>query len=299
MPQKHSIGENLYSLFYTVRRRLSETTAGYWSDLEIYAELNRGQQHIAKVSKCLTKTVTVTTVSGTQEYDLKDEEFSDIIDISEDGVWFYQNGTAYNSLTFKTVKDLNREFPGWKGVAASVPKYYYYNKSSKTIGLYPKPNATNAGAYLFVDGSYKPKILNAGTAAAGAATTLTLATGSSTVPYPNPLADYYNGLYMEIYGGTTASGERAKITDYAASVCTIAFATTPTTSSVYGMVPEIPEEAHYLMELYALWKLWPKGGSRTLLGEKYKAEYFQGLGEFIGDYIEDDDEFIVKDSYRA
>jgi len=297
MPQKHSIGENLYSLFYTVRKRLSETTAAYWSDLEIYAELNRGQQHIAKVSKCLTKTVTVTTVENTQEYDLVDEGFSDIIDISENGVWFYQNGTVYNSLTFKTIKDLNREFPGWKGVTASVPQYYYYNKTSKTIGIYPKPNATNVGAYLFVDGSYKPKILNAGTASAGATTTLTLATGSATVPYPNPLADYYNDLYIEIYGGTGA-GERAKITDYAASVCTIDFTTTPDTTTVYGMVPEISEEAHYLMELYALWKLWPKGGSRTTLGEKFKAEYFQGLSEFVGDFLEDEDEMIVKDSYR-
>ena len=102
---------------------------------------------------------------------------------------------------------------------------------------------------------------------------------------------------MEIYGGTGA-GERAKITDYAASVCTINFATTPTTSSVYGMVPEIPEEAHYLMELYTLWKLWPKGGSRTKLGRTHKEDYREGLAEFIGDYIEDDDEFIVKDSYR-
>jgi len=297
MPQKHSIGENLYSLFYSVRRKLSETTAGYWSDLEVYAELNRAQQHIAKASKCLNKTVTVTTVSGTQTYDLKDNSFSDIIDISKNGVWFYQNGTVYNPLIFKTIKDLNRESPGWLGVAASVPKYYYYNKSSKTIGLHPKPNATNTGDYLFVDGSYKPKILNAGTAAAGATTTLTLAAGSATVPYPNPLADYYNGLYIEIYGGTGA-GEQAEITDYAASVCTIDFTTTPSTDTVYGMVPEIPEEAHYLMELYALWKLWPKGGSRTLLGEKYKAEYFQGLNEFIGDFIEDEDEEIVKDSYR-
>ncbi len=299
MPQIHSTSLNFYALFTKVRKKLAETSAGFWTDLEIYNSLNRAQVDVAVKSRCLKKIETITTVTSTQEYDLKDNGFSDIIDISDDGVYFYQNGSAYNELEFKTKKQLNKEFPGWRGVAASIPQYYYYDKISQTIGLYPKPNATNAGAYLFVGGSYKPKVLNAGTAAAGAATTITLATGSSTVPYPSITDDYYNDLYIEIYSGTGA-GQVLKITDYVGSTrkCTAAFTTTPDTTSIYGMVPEIPEEAHELMYLYTIADMWDKGGSRSKLSDRAWQKYHATLISFMSDYSEDVDETLQKDTYR-
>lgn len=299
MPYKHSDGENLYSLFYSVRRRLSEVTAAFWVDLEVYRFLNEGQIDIVVKSKCLKRKVTVTTVASTQEYDLRNNSFSDIIDIAEDGVYFYLNGTSYQPLIFKRIGELNAEFPGWQGVAASVPKYYYYDKSTKTIGLYPKPNASNVGAYLFVTGYHKPKLLHAGTAAAGATTTITLDSGSSTENYPSVTDDYYNNLYIEIYSGTGV-GQKSKITDYVAStkICTATFATAPSTDSIYGMVPQIPEEAHQLMEIYALWKLLAKGGTRTVLANSYRDEYYTGLAAFMGNFSENEDEEIQADSYR-
>lgn len=299
MPQLHTDSLNLYSMFYEVRKELSEITAAFWTDLEVYNKLNQAQGHIAAKSKCLKKIVTVTTVASTQEYDLKDESFGDILDISEDGVYFYLNGTTYTPLDFKTRKDLAKESPGWQGASAGTPKAYYWDKTSKTIGLYPKPNSTNAGAYLFVSGYYKPKVLLAGTASSGSTTTLVMASGSSTVPYPSTTADYYNNLFVEIYGGTGA-GQKAEITDYVATTRTLtaAFTTAPDNTSVFGMIPEIDSTAHYLMPLYALWKLWSKGGSRTLLAEKFRKEYYQGLSEFIGEFIEDADEEVIKDTYR-
>ena len=299
MPQKHSEATNLYALFIKVRKKLSETSAGFWSDLEIFSSLNSAQLHIARKSKCLRKEVTVTTEASTREYDLRNEGFSDIIDIAEDGVNFYQNGTAYNFLEYVTKKQLNLEFPGWRGVAASVPKRYYYNKAAKTIGLDPLPNSSNAGAYLLISGYHKPKVLNAGTAEAGSSTTITLATGSSSVPYPKPTDDYYNDLYIEIYGGTGA-GQKAKITDYdgATRVCTAAFTTAPDSTSIYGMIPEIQEEGHLLMYLYAIADMWEKGGSRTTLSQSYWRRYFEELGEFIGENLEEDDRILVKETYR-
>lgn len=301
MPQLHETALNLYEMFYEVRRNLSEPTASFWTDLEVYNKLNQGQLHIATKSHCLKKTVTVTTTASTQTYDLRTttNSFADIIDIAEDGVYYYVNGTSYNPLRYKTKKQLNIEFPGWQGTAAGVPSYYYYDKATKTIGLYPKPNSSNAGAYLFITGYHRPKILHAGTAAAGATTSITLAAGSSTAPYPSVTNDYYNDLYIEIYSGT-GPGQKAKITDYVGStrVCTATFATAPSTDSVYGMCPEIPEETHYLMPLFALWKLWGKGGSRTQLANNYKQEYYSGLSEFIGEYIEEADEELIKDNYR-
>jgi len=299
MPFLHSENLNLYHLFKIVRRRLSEVTAAFWVDLEVYQALNKAIQDIAKRSRCLKKTITVTTVASTQEYDLKDEGFSDIIDISEDGVEFNTNGSSRQPLNFKTIAQLNKEEPGWRDVAASIPRDYYYDKSSKTIGLHPKPNSSNAGAYLFVSGYYRPRVLHAGTAAAGSATTLTLAAASATAPAPSPVDDYYNGIFMEINDGT-GEGEIAEITDYDGStkVCTVNFTTTPDTTTIYGMVPQIPQEAHPLIEPYALWKLLSKGGSRTVLANNYRDEYFSDLASFMGDFTETDDQKIVVDTYR-
>ncbi len=298
MPYLHSDSQNLYAQFYEVRRMLAEVTAAYWTDLEIYSYLNRAQQDIAVKSRCLQKKVTVTTVASQQEYDLKDNSFADIIDVAEDGVYFYTNGSAYTPLKRKHKWQLDKEFFGWQGVAASIPQYYYYDKPSQTMGLFPKPNASNAGAYLNINGYYKPKVLHAGTAAAGAATTLTLAAGSSTAPYGSAVNDYYNGIWMEIYSGTGV-GEKAEITDYVAStkLCTVNFTTTPSTDSIYGMIPEINSEAHKLMILYALGNAWTKGGIRTQLGNNFMQQYYQGLSLFIDNFSEDADDIIIKDTY--
>ena len=249
----------------------------------------------------MEKEVAITTVEGQREYDLRTNSFADIIDISEAGVNFDVNGDASNNreLIYKPIWALNKEFSGWRGVSNSIPQYYYYRKGKKTIGLYPEPNSSNEGAYLHVNGYHFPKVLNAGTAAAGSATSLTLATGSSTVPYPSPENDYYNNLYIEIYSGTGA-GEKSKITDYvgATRVCTVSFTATIDTTSVYGMVPEVNPEAHYLMELFAIAKAFEKGGSRTQLANNYMKQFYEGLGLFIGETIEENDELLMKDSYR-
>ena len=299
MPQKHAVGENLYEQMLAVRKTLNETTASNWSDLEIYKSLNDGQTYIARKSTPLKKVVTVTTVASTQEYALRDNSFGDIIDISDDGVSFKINGLTYMPLKFTSKKALFLENSGWRSVAASTPQKYYYNKSSKTIGLYPKPNSSNAGAYLDVEGYYFPPVLHAGTAASGSTTTIVLPAGSATLPYPSVTDDYYNGIYIEIYGGTGA-GQRSKITDYVGSsrTCTAAFTTAPDSTSTFGMVSPIQPEAHYLMPLYALSQQWRKSGSRTTLGEYNWKKFLEGLSLFIDETEDAPDEDIVRSSYR-
>lgn len=301
MPYVHSDSLNFYAQFINVRKKLSETTASFWSNLEIFSELNRAQAHIAKKTKCLKKTATITTTASTQTYDLKSTTngFAEILDIHEDGVEFNQNGTHRQPLNFKTIWDLNHNQPGWRNVSASVPTDYYWNKGTKVIGLHAKPNASNAGAYLFITGYHLPKILIAGTASSGSTTTLVMPAGSTTVPYPNPENDYYNDLYVEIYSGT-AAGQLMKITDYVAStrILTFATATAIDNTSVFGFIPEIPASMHYLMELYAMSTLLRKGGSRVTLANDYRNQYFQELALASGEFDEDDSEDIIKNSYR-
>jgi len=302
MPQMHSDSLSFYAQFINVRKKLSEATASFWSDLEIFSELNRGQAHIAKRTKCLKKTATITTTASTQTYDLNSTTngFAEIVDISEDGVEFTQNGTHRQPLNFKTIWDLNHNQPGWRGVSASVPIDYYWNKTTKVIGLHAKPNASNAGAYLFVTGYHLPKVLIAGTASSGSTTTMVMPAGSTTVPYPNPTDDYYNDLYVEIYSNTGA-GQLMKITDYVASTRTLTFDTATTAidnTSTFGFIPEIPNNAQYLMELYAMSKLLEKAGSRSSLADRYMGQYIQGVALFSNEFLEDDNESLMKSSYR-
>lgn len=301
MAIRHSTASNLYEQMTEVRETLLETTASRWADLEIYNKLNQAQLNITRKTLCLKKEVTVTTTVGTREYDLRTStnSFSDIIDVAEDGVFFYVNGTTYLPLIFKTKADLNREYSNWQGQANSIPQYYYYNKATKTIGLHPKPNSSNVGAYLFINGYHKPKVLTAGTASSGSTTTLVMPVGSATVSYPSVTDDYYNGLYLCIYSNTGA-GQQLKITDYVASTRTLTFATAtaPDSTSIFGFVPEVPEEFQHLMPLYALWKLLAKGGSRVNLANNYRQEYIAGLSEAISETMDENDELITKDSYR-
>lgn len=299
MPHLHAVGENLYEQLQTVRKNLSESTASYWTDLEIYNGLNQAQTFITRKSKSLKKKVTVTTVASTQEYALIDNSFGNILDISDDGVSFKINGTTYQPLNYTTKKNLNMKSPGWRSVSASTPQDYYYDKASKTIGLYPKPNSSNTGAYLDIFGYYLPPILLAGTASSGSTTTIVVKAGTTVIPYPSTTDSYYNNIYIEIYSGTGA-GQRAKITAYTASTRTItaAFTTAPDSTSIFGMVSPLPPECHYLMPLYALWKSWPKGGSRSTLGQNYKRDFIEGLALFLGEMGEADDEDIVRETYR-
>jgi len=299
--QRHSPSTNLYSMLISVQKKLNDTSAKYWSVLEILNWLNEGQLYVARKAKCLEKEVAVTTTEGTREYDLKTttNPFADIMDISESGVNFDVNGTDNQELEYKPIWALNKEFQGWRSVANSIPQYYYYKKASKTIGLYPEPNASNAGLYLHINGYYKPKVLIAGTASSGSTTTLVMPAGTSTLPYPNPVDDYYNNLYVEIYSGTGA-GQKLKITDYTASLRTLTFATatSPDSSSTFGLCPEIEEEAQNLMYLWAMAKALEKGSSRVALSDRYFKQFFDGLSLFMGETVEADSEILIKDSYR-
>ena len=301
MSIKHSTATNLYEQLQEVRDTLQEASAAKWTDHEIYSKLNAAQLHIARKSLCLKKEVTITTTEGTREYNLKTttNPFSDIIDISEDGVHYYINGSTYMPLIYKTIGQLNKEFPNWQGASNGIPQYYYYNKASKTIGLYPEPNSSNAGAYLFVSGYHKPKVLIAGTASSGSVTTLVMPAGTSTIPYPSVTDDYYNSLYLEVYSGTGA-GQKLLITDYVGSTRTLTFATAtaPDSSSIFGFCAEIPESFQPLMVLYALWHLLGKGGSRVSLANNYRQEYIVGLSEAISETMDEPDEMLIKDSYR-
>jgi hypothetical protein len=84
----------------------------------------------------------------------------------------------------------------------------------------------------------KPGRMQHGTAEAGDSSTMTLDADTR----PSIVNDYYNNMAFVIREGTGA-GEEATATDYVGStrVLTVSFTSTPTTSSVYATVSELPD----------------------------------------------------------
>lgn len=94
----------------------------------------------------------------------------------------------------------------------------------------------------------RPPKLITGTATAGDATTLTMATS----PAPEYRDDYYNDCWMRLKAGT-GLGDRAQITDYVEStlVVTVNFGANPDSTSVYATESELPEGHNEIIALGA------------------------------------------------
>ena len=87
--------------------------------------------------------------------------------------------------------------------------------------------------------------LHAGTADAGAATEIALDTDNEH----SVTDDYYNGVTIDIVSGTGAGSDT--ITDYTGSTGACVVTGTYSSSSIYGTVSELPEEADRLVVLDA------------------------------------------------
>ena len=111
-----------------------------------------------------------------------------------------------------------------------------------------------------------PAPLIYGTATAGAATTMTLATGASVFD------DIYNGDEFEILDGE-GEGEVAEATDYVGStkVLTIDFTSTPDATSVYSTV--LADPINKFPELVAL------GAAKRLLFKRRDSELWQNINQ--------------------
>jgi hypothetical protein len=89
--------------------------------------------------------------------------------------------------------------------------------------------------------------LIAGTASAGAATSLTFPVNSNV----KHVDDYYNGVSLLVDSGTGAGTVGDIITDYTGADGKCVVSGTYSTSSIFGTIPRLPEECHHLILLEA------------------------------------------------
>lgn len=111
------------------------------------AAINAAQVEFVKRTECLTRSVSISLVDGTREYDLE-ASISDFGWISKQGLsisvtdgsttWYYEG----DDLTFTTIERLNAEHPGWRAWTAGIPKYYYIDRNggALNLGFAPAPD---------------------------------------------------------------------------------------------------------------------------------------------------------------
>jgi hypothetical protein len=127
-----------------IRKRLGETTASFWSDAELNTWINDGCSDIAFRSKCLKGNSYFTTVSGTMEYTMSAiVTAATVLSINE--VYYLQNGLTWQKLVPTSRTELDLTQPTWKSTDSGTPQNYWFDREEGTLGLFQKPDATNAG----------------------------------------------------------------------------------------------------------------------------------------------------------
>jgi hypothetical protein len=109
--------------------------------------INAAQLEFVRRTECLTRSVSIALVDGTQEYDLE-ASISDFGWLSKQGLSIsVTDGTTTryyegDDLIFMTVERLNAEHPGWRGWTAGTPRYYYIDRNggALNLGFAPAPD---------------------------------------------------------------------------------------------------------------------------------------------------------------
>lgn len=189
-----------------IRKRLGETTAAFWSDVELNNWTDDAGHYMAFFAKCIRAQGDITTTADTREYGLT-SNFSNFLAVRE--IYFYQDGTTWRKLTQTTRDKLNRRSSGWKSADTATPQEYYWDREEDILGLNPSPDSDNVGTG-YIELYYAQDY-----------TDMTLDGDTPTVPFPLQLAmvDYVVSIGYETRGwGDKANDARAKcdrrITDY-------------------------------------------------------------------------------------
>jgi hypothetical protein len=131
-----------------IRKRLGETTAAFWTDVELNTWIDDACTDTAFRTKCIKSDGYMTPVASTAEYGLT-SVFPNCLSIDE--VYFFQcsSSDTTNSTWFKLIPmdhtTMDIEHPGWKSATAGVPTEYYWDREDNLFGLYVKPDSNNSG----------------------------------------------------------------------------------------------------------------------------------------------------------
>jgi len=225
-----------YNMLQLLRDQIAEATASHWSDINLIRRLNVSQRKVAVLVEnypgaWLLKSVNLTPVAS-------------VITLPQDcakPVYLEEtsSGAPLAWLERVSARRVSR------GIG---PSSWFVNAPE----VYPLRNTleVNSSGYVSqVTLWYDQRVpdLMAGTASAGAATSLTFPVNSNV----KHVDDYYNGVGIEVDSGTGAGTVGDIITDYVGNTGACVVSGTYDNTSVFGTISFLPEEVHHLILLEA------------------------------------------------
>lgn len=130
----------------------SDDTTALFTTARRKQAINDAQLEFAKQTECFQKTVSLTMVDETQEYDLEAIVADDYIDLAKGGVEYVYTD-ADGNVTYRSGDEfarteldiLNREEPGWRDAdSTTLPDGWYIREHAGKVyfGLTQKPDVT-------------------------------------------------------------------------------------------------------------------------------------------------------------
>lgn len=119
-----------------VYAQLAESS-GFYTDAQLTQWLKDAQRHVCMQTEPLITTATTTTSTGVGEYALPD----DLISIKT--VVYKDTASNWYTLGETTYETLWRQDADWEDDTGAPTEWFW---RAQVIGVYPAPNATNAGA---------------------------------------------------------------------------------------------------------------------------------------------------------
>jgi len=228
---------NAYSMLELLRDQIAEASPSHWSDVNLVKRLNTAQRKVAVLvqnyagawllkSKDLTPVDSVITLPSDCAKPVYMEETSTGKPIA----WLERVGAR------RVSRRAGASLDWWTGAPEAYPL-------RNTLEI--NQNSYTTGVTLWYDARVPD--LMAGTASAGAATSLTMPDNANV----KRVADYYVGVDFEVEEGTGAGTVGDSITAFDAStrVCTVTG--TYGADSVFGTISALPEECELLILLEA------------------------------------------------
>jgi len=271
---------NAYEMFDEVKDNIGrDEVGGHWTEAGILRKLNKGQRYAYHL---------ISQTSG--DWFLKSELLTpvdSVITLPTDcakPVYMEDVATGLEVPINTTVRERRNSRIGSVNLESAGYNAYLLGE---TIVINQDSNASQVRLW------YERRVpdLHFGTAAAGAATSLTLEASKQA----SLQADYYNGVILETVSGTGAP-TRDTISDYAALTRVCVVTGTYDSTTVYGTVSVLPIEACDLIILDATLALLAKPSSA--LDPKY-FEYFLNQHKKAEVALEDWCSMRLKNSNRV
>ena len=144
----------------TVRKKLGETTAVFWTDSILNQWIEDATLDIVWRAKCNKQRSTATSTASTLRYTLSDL-VTDILRIFK--VRVYNSATEkWIRIPQRTQEWLDTNYPHWESSDAGVPLCYIYDTEIDEFIIYPQCNSDHVGTdYIEFYNSAKPTAISA------------------------------------------------------------------------------------------------------------------------------------------